>query len=729
MDRTADAARDFFLFSNCGNLNDMTVYSQNRDGSPGRSIWTNPSTGFPRSWTAEIVLIVMVAAAFLSGSGCRITSIDSARRAAQIASIGSKPLVKVKRLEPARSLDPISQLIVGRPDPSPRTQLFLRKNNLAEKYEVDPARVVDLIQEECLCKPDMATFHAIAELAKLEADWKLRTRKKTEAAAHYITAVIHAYQFLFDPQLDIQRNAYDPQFREICDIYNRSLESLLRIVCNSTDFQPGARHQLSDQGVDVEFDVVIDGRWKQEEFERFELVNDFQVGGLENKYHTYGLGVPLIAIRKREVANASAFEKYYPPSLALPMTAFCDVLSLDNGDDGSRVRAVITLYDPLEKTVANTKTRNAPLESDLSAPLAYYLNDPLLNTDILATVSLVNAEIANEYYGFYMLEPFDPEKIPVVMVHGLWSNPVTWMKMFNDLRANPWIRRECQFWFYMYPTGQPFWISAANMRDDLKNLRNDVDPENQSRGMQEMILVGHSMGGLLSRMQTVDSGDDFWNIVSKAPLEEVKGSPETLERIRGLFYFEADPVISRVVTIASPHRGSSYANTVTRWLSHQVFKMPKMLTTRFSEFVNENQSILRNTRHLRIPTSVDSLSPESPFIQALLSADNKHDVIYHNIYGNTGGSSLPFGLGNDTPGDGVVSVESARLEYAVSELEVPAEHMEVHQHPESILEVRRILIEQLVNTGRMPAYDDRVKHVSHGLPDHDSTDLQGMSRK
>jgi hypothetical protein len=124
---------------------------------------------------------------------------------------------------------------------------------------------------------------------------------------------------------------------------------------------------------------------------------------------------------------------------------------------------------------------------------------------------------------------------------------------------------------------------------------------------------------------------------------------------------------------------------------------------------------MRNTKHLRIPTSVDSLSPESPFIKALLNAEDKQGVVYHNIYGNIDSSSLLPGLGDETPGDGVVSVESAHLENAISELEVPAEHMEVHQHPESILEVRRILIEQLVDNGRVPPSDDLIEHVAHGM--------------
>ena len=98
---------------------------------------------------------------------------------------------------------------------------------------------------------------------------------------------------------------------------------------------------------------------------------------------------------------------------------------------------------------------------ELGPPLAFFLNDPLLKTEALATFALLNADFGEQFRGVYMLEPYDPEKIPVLMVHGLWSSPVTWMEMFNDLRSKPEIRNNYQFWFYLYPTGQPFWISAA----------------------------------------------------------------------------------------------------------------------------------------------------------------------------------------------------------------------------------------------------------------------------
>ena len=676
------------------------------DAATAKSSWMmRYHSAFVLSCCAVIVLI--------AASGCRLTRQDAVRGVARIASVGNHGLVKVKKIDRVDRLGPVRRLIARRPKPSERTQLYLRKNNLIERYEREPEGLVRSLESDCRYEPAMDSTHAIAELAQLEADWNLRIDNQSAAARHYATAVVHAYQFLFDNKLNVQRNAFDPQFRQICDIYNRSLENLLRIFCSQTRIKSGTSHQIGSGNDIIEIEVVVEGRWKKEEFDKFELVNDFQISGIDNHYRTFGLGVPLIAIRKQTPDSASSFEKYYPPSLSIPLTAFLEVLSFD--DSEGRLQAVLRLFDPQEQTVVKTQEGVAPLESDLTVPIAYYLQHPLLNTDLISTASLLDANIASDYYGFYMLEPFDPQKIPVVMVHGLWSNPVTWMKMFNDLNSNKWIRENYQFWFYMYPTGQPFWLSATEMREDLKQLRSDVDANSDSPAMRELVLVGHSMGGLISRMQTVSSGETFWDLVSDQPLTEMRGDEATLQKIRNLVYFESDPSIKKVVTIATPHRGSKYANNLTRWLSQKVFTLPTEFTSDLEDFMSENRDQLKTSKKIMIPTSVDSLAPESPFIHALANAPLNPDVDFHNVIGNAPISRFFDAIGSKEVGDGVVSIESAELPGTVSRIEVPANHVEVHQHPQTILEVKRILLENLVDTGRITA-DHAIRRVAHQAP-------------
>ncbi len=144
---------------------------------------------------------------------------------------------------------------------------------------------------------------------------------------------------------------------------------------------------------------------------------------------------------------------------------------------------MLELYDPLNSADIEVAGRRVPLESDLSTPLAYLLNQPQLQKKLdQPTLGLLDPDATGQLEGLFMLEPYQPGKIPVLMVHGLWSSPITWMEMFNDLRAVPEINDHYQFWFYLYPTGQPFWYSAAQLRHDLAVMRQTLDPRRAGAG-------------------------------------------------------------------------------------------------------------------------------------------------------------------------------------------------------------------------------------------------------
>ena len=268
--------------------------------------------------------------------------------------------------------------------------------------------------------------------------------------------------------------------------------------------------------------------------------------------------------------------------------------------------------------------------------------------------------------------------------------------MFNDLRSFPEIRERYQFWFYLYPSGQPFWNSATELRRDLQDLRTAFDPTQQDQMMDQMVLVGHSMGGLVSRLQTIESGDDFWRSIS---YEEAGTAAEALKKIKGpnterhklvsTLFFKPNDSIRRVVTIGTPHRGSDFANDYTRWLARKFIKLPAMAVMSGNRLVSENRSLFRDTDLLTVSNAIDSLAPDSPIFPVMLRAKSSPNVKYHNIVGITESS---FTSGN---GDGVVDFQSATMEDVESELIVDAPHTTIHMISKTIFEVRRILLEHL----------------------------------
>jgi pimeloyl-ACP methyl ester carboxylesterase len=641
----------------------------------------------------------------------------------------------------AGTLDLVSP---GGPKPTDRTMQLLRRYDLAGELHGDRVSLLARLEDIQRREPDREHEYAMAEIAYITASQSEKIHKK-KALQFYGSALIHAYRYLFDYNVDIPGrngvlalNPYDPQFRGASDLYNQSLEGMLRLVRQEGELRPGMSRTVTTANTTCSFDVTLHSSgWHAEDIDRIEFVSDYQIKGLQNHYHTYGLGVPLIAIRSGHPGNGVE-EHFYPENVCFPITAFLRVERPSNiipsgyspgvdltgravgtplVNDPTAPHFVLELYDSLDRQSITVADRGVPLEADLSTPLAYFLNQPQFQDRDLSTVGLLRPDKAKKMEGLYMLEPFDPNKMPVVMVHGLWSSPITWMEMYNDLRSDPLVRENYQFWFYLYPTGQPFWTSATQMREDLATMRREVDPKRQYPALDEMVLVGHSMGGLIAKLQTVESADAFWNTNSEHPFAELKADPDTVRGLATTYFFRPNPSIRRVVTLGTPHRGSPFSNDVTRWAANEVIKLPHKMLEGQEQLLAQNHHFFRHNAPVDIRTSIDSLSPSSPLLSPLLAAQPGPWVSYHNVVGHDPNPGWRKYIVGD--GDGVVALASARLDNAPqlrSQIVVPADHSSVHRHPQSVLEVRRILFEQLAELQDFPnAYGQQVAQRSDEL--------------
>lgn len=613
---------------------------------------------------------------------------------APLAGCASSEYVKLRSVPKSPLVEKLKLTSRGGPRPSPRTVQLLRQYDLVGDLKRDHTQLLTRLQAAIDREPTAEKLYSFAELSYL-AGKKMEVKNPAAALDHYGAAVTHAYLYLFDERFAPLRNPYDPQFRGACDLYNGALECALRIMKRQGALVPGRTHAIQSASQVWNVTVVAVGAgWKPEDFERFEFVSDYEVQGLTNQYQSFGLGVPLIAVRKRRPQHV-ATEQFYPPELSFPVTAFLRVLPGGTPPAGVAAPqpALLELYDPLASTDILVGGRRVPLESDLSTPLAYFLNDPRLNELGSPTAGLLWPDQSRAITGLYMLEPYEPGKIPVLMVHGLWSNPLTWMEMFNDLRSVPEIRSRYQFWFYLYPTGGPFWESAATLREELAEVRWVVDPDRRDPALDQMVLVGHSMGGLVSKLQTIESGDDFWNVVSDKPFQAVQALPEVRYSLANTFFFRPNPSIRRVITIGTPHRGSRFANDATRWLAQKFISLPRLPLVRFERLYRDNPGALGDASLFTIKTSIDSLATDSPILPVMLEARRPPWVKYHNIVGVLSDQGWLGSVAGGT--DGVVSYASAHLDDVASELAVDADHSTLHRHPLSVLEVRRILLEHL----------------------------------
>jgi hypothetical protein len=630
----------------------------------------------------------------------------------------------------AGTLDLVSP---GGPKPTDRTMQLLRRYDLAGDLKGDRAALLSRLEDIQRREPDREHEYAMAEIAYVTATQSEKLQRQ-KALEFYGTALIHAYRYLFeqgagtverevggvDSTLLASRsmlNPYDPQFRGASELYNQSLEGMLRLVRQEGELRPGMSRTVKTANHTCSFDVVMHSTgWRPGDIDRLEFVSDYKVQGLRNHYHTYGLGVPLIAVR-RSHTGVDPVEHFYPPKVCFPITAFLRVDRPVQGagrsaaseaatplvTDPTAPRFVLELHDPLDRQAIDVAGRGVPLEADLSTPLAYFLNQPEFQDAELSTMGLLHPGDAKSLQGLYMLEPFDPNKMPVVMVHGLWSSPITWMEMYNDLRSDSLVREHYQFWFYMYPTGQPFWISATQMREDLALMRRELDPARQNPALDQMVLVGHSMGGLVSKLQTVESEEKFWHTMSDRPFAELHADPEVVRSLAGMYFFRPNLSVRRVVTLGTPHRGSEFANDVTRWLGNKIITLPSKMLEGRDQLLAHNRDFFLPDAPLEIKTSIDSLSPDSPVLSVLLTASPGPWVSYHNVVGHDPDPGWERYIVSD--GDGVVSLNSARLDdmrQLRSQITVQADHSGVHRHPQSVLEVRRVLFEQLAELQDFP---------------------------
>jgi pimeloyl-ACP methyl ester carboxylesterase len=285
-----------------------------------------------------------------------------------------------------------------------------------------------------------------------------------------------------------------------------------------------------------------------------------------------------------------------------------------------------------------------------------------------------------------MLEPFEPNKIPLILVHGLLSSPDTYGELYNQLRTDPVLMDDYQVWVFKYATGRPFIRAASDLREELDRVIAIYDPDMSNQYLHSSVLVGHSMGGLITRLLISYSSEHVWNSVSRVPLEVLVTDEKTRANFAERFYFDPHPLISRAVFIATPHRGSS---TAGRALGKFASAIVVQSDSGIEKIIQDNPGAIRDTLADGLPTSIDMLDPNQPFLRILAGLQMSESVSKHSIIG-VGGPVM--GLFQT---DGLVPLDSAKLDGVATERRISTSHNGILKHPETSLELRRILMDHL----------------------------------
>ena len=423
-------------------------------------------------------------------------------------------------------------------------------------------------------------------------------------------------------------------------------------------------------GVSEDTRTTIDPR----SADRLIAADTVRISRLRSRTVQEGIGLPCVA-RLAPKSPALRGEPGVPPrgGICEPVTA----LALAGGRNPQ-----LAFYRTRVDDRADVGGYRGQLAADFSAPLAYMLSRGRnRNLDVRA---LLRPGKYYDYTGLYQFERYDPKKIPVVFVHGLMSRPETWVPAVNELMADKAIRERYQFWFFLYPTGLPVWGTAGELRSELDRYRKTLDPTRSNRNFDRMVLVGHSMGGLISSLQIRTGGRALWKQFLETPPDQLSISAELKDRIIKAVQFQPRPEVSRVVFFATPHRGSDLAvNPVSDFFS-RLIKLP---FTFLEPDLYALQSALREEyRDMFVApaNSIVFLRANSPLLKAILALPMRPGVPYHSVIGDRGRGDTP------DSSDGVVPYWSSRMDGAKSEKIVPSGHG-AHEHPEGIAELGRIL--------------------------------------
>jgi hypothetical protein len=586
--------------------------------------------------------------------------------------------------------------------PTERTIETLRRYNLerdySRRFRPDVNGVMLRLEKLAQQRAEPELVYALAELSWIEGK-RLERHREPQALDRYLDAAAYAYDFLFDldPVLAQGRKPADPRYRQAMELYNAGVDHLIRAALTQGQIRPengkiiSFKYHRAERKLQF---VLKDSPWKSTDVHKLMLVADFEVSGLNREEHQYGIGVPLIAIRETATdkqGRRDDAEQFYPFEMAFPMTAFLvpnSRLRDSRADAGEARVCTLWLVDPIRtQTVGPDKNQQMAMEIDLTTPLAYMWSHTDL--DRFRWSGLMRPEKNLERANLLMMRPYDPDKIPVVMVHGLISSPLAWIPMLNELLLDPVIQKRYQFLLYMYPTGVPIPIAAASLRDSLEKARRMYDPDGRNPNFNQMVLLGHSMGGLLSRMMTVSSGDELWRLYSDRSFDsEIVGPRDVLDELRRYLFFEPFPYISRVVFLATPHHGSDLSRHMVGRVGTSLISDPDHINKLLYRLSKDNPRELDSRKFRRFPTSIETLDTDSDILQALLSMKPGPRVLYHSVIG----SNRPTGIPQST--DGVVPYHSSHVDGVVSEKVVRSGHG-VQEASEAINEVKRILREHV----------------------------------
>jgi len=560
------------------------------------------------------------------------------------------------------------------------TRNILLETNLANLYESDPEKALERLHDLAVSgSGGPPQLFAAAEASFLHAE-------RTGKHPYHLAAALYAWAYLFPEDASEKPSPFDLRFQLAASLYNRGLTSALESAKERKIVLEGGSLELPFGQLYVSFDPnqLV---WRGRRMTRFEPIAEFDVFGLQAHYREPGIGAPLAAVleplqRERQPGDLLHAD------LTLPVTVLLKTTRSRTDLAWPPLEAALEIHVPEVDESVDVAGQRVPLEREPTAVLAFSLNDsPIWRQEYLRFFQALPFTRGAQSELFATV-PHRRGRIPVVFVHGTASSFGRWAEMFNRLAADHRIRARYEFWFFSYDSGTAINWSAMLLRESLQQAVKILDPDGTDPGMQRMVVVGHSQGGLLSKMTAIDSGTRLWDADFKRPIDSLDLSPKTRDLFRRTRFMTPLPFVKRVVFMATPHRGSELTvGRIANWVTSFV-TVPVNAADAFTDVVTRNRDALvlsKADTKPRMWTSLDHMNPRNDFLKALAGIPLAPGVVSNSIIAVRGAGPI------EKDEDGVVAYRSAHLDDVESELVIRSGHS-LQDQPEAVEEVRRILL-------------------------------------
>jgi hypothetical protein len=572
----------------------------------------------------------------------------------------------------------ITANILSADRPSSFSARELMNLNLYQRFEDEPEKALAEMHAGLAPQGDEDRLFALTELSFAHAE-------ASGEKSYYLAAAVYAYAFMLPGEHGRQPRAIDPRFRWAADIYNQALTRAAMI--DETPVPRGGTFKLPFGELTVDFnenDLVWAG---------FRLINfvpaaDIEVRGLRNRYRIPGIGAALAA--SLEPLSETPRKEYarIPPRLRVPVTAFLRLDDPRGALASGKLKGKLEFYTPDSARTVNIAGNDVPIEYETTTALALTLEGAPVWDFELAGFRSGDFTVGqgNLQRGLFMLHPHRVGRMPLVLVHGTASSPARWAELVNELENDRGFWQNYEIWLFMYNTGNPIAYSALLLRDALTELVADLDPAGTDPGLKNIVLAGHSQGGLLTKMTVIDSGMQLWPF--RVAPEELNASAETRDLLTRGLILKPLPFVKEVIFIATPHHGSYQALGIFGDLASWLVNLPGRFAKMSFDILTLQKQGVFLTPFRGIPTSITNMKPNDRFIKALSAIPIAQGVVAHSIIAVQGEGPPEEG------DDGVVKYSSAHIDGVASEKIVRSSHS-TQGNPETIQEVKRILFERL----------------------------------